>query len=86
MASFKNKTPEKTPQKPGVGYSLTKKECPRCGAKLYSYIADSAMGQNYLCGKCGYLGPVGLNPASKERFDTAVKDMKKFMKESNKQQ
>jgi ribosomal protein S27AE len=78
MKSLKKK--KSIPQRPGIGYSLTEKECSKCGSKLYSYLADGGIGELYLCGKCGYSGPIGLNPKSKKKFQEAVKDMKNFMK------
>ena len=38
-------------------------ECPKCNSKLRQYIwFGMAAPQMYLCLKCGYRGPIGLQP------------------------
>jgi predicted RNA-binding Zn-ribbon protein involved in translation (DUF1610 family) len=37
-------------------------ECPRCGRKLRLLGVGVAVPQNYICLKCGYRGPLGLEP------------------------
>ena len=46
-----------------LGYNKTIRECPKCGSKL-NQRAD--MSQLYACPKCGYRGPIGLNPEKKK--------------------
>jgi predicted RNA-binding Zn-ribbon protein involved in translation (DUF1610 family) len=46
-------------------------ECPKCGAKLMHVIAG-AVGQIYVCNKCGYRGSVGLEPG-KIKLDRKTK-------------
>jgi predicted RNA-binding Zn-ribbon protein involved in translation (DUF1610 family) len=36
-------------------------ECPRCGSGLRQLLAGIS-GQMYICMKCGYSGPIGLEP------------------------
>jgi len=36
-------------------------ECPKCGSGLRQLLAGIG-GQMYVCMKCGYRGPVGLEP------------------------
>lgn len=72
---------------PVIGSYLTAKECPKCGAKLYHEISGGLT--RYICGKCGYFGPVALNPSDgknidKKNFNQAVKDMKSFLKSKEK--
>jgi uncharacterized Zn finger protein (UPF0148 family) len=79
MSSLNKKN--EIPPHPVIGSYLTEKECPKCGARLYHEITGGLT--RYICGKCGYFGPVGLNPEdknSKKKFNQAVKDMKNFMK------
>jgi len=82
MKTFmKKKTGGKKESSPVLGSYLTEKECPKCGAKLYHEILGGLT--RYICGKCGYFGPVALDPLkkdSKKKFKKAVNDMKKFMK------
>lgn len=68
-----------------LGSYLTAKGCPKCGTKLYHDVASGLT--LYSCKKCGYIGPVGINPlekGSKKKFEKAVKDMKQFMKSRKK--
>jgi DNA-directed RNA polymerase subunit RPC12/RpoP len=37
-------------------------ECPRCSSKLRLLGVVAAIPQMYICEKCGYRGPVGLEP------------------------
>ena len=38
-------------------------ECPKCNSKLRQYIWwGLAAPQMYICPKCGYRGPIGLQP------------------------
>jgi transposase-like protein len=60
-----------------LGYHKTAKKCPKCDSYLNIH---AGMVQLYFCPKCGYSGPIGLNPKSKKKFQEAVKDMKNFMK------
>jgi predicted RNA-binding Zn-ribbon protein involved in translation (DUF1610 family) len=46
-----------------LGNIKTVKECPKCGSKLNT---SSSMVQLYYCGKCGYHGPIALNPLDKQ--------------------
>jgi ribosomal protein S27AE len=83
MSSPKKKN--EIPPHPVVGSYLTAKECPRCGARLYHEITGGLT--RYICGKCGYFGPVGLDPKDKnsgKKFRQAIKDMKNFMKDKGK--
>jgi len=45
-----------------IGLLPSQMECPRCGAKLKLWGVGAAVPQMYLCQKCGYRGPVGLEP------------------------
>jgi len=44
-----------------LGTIPTQLECPKCGSKL-KLLAGGGAPQIYFCGKCGYRGPVGLEP------------------------
>jgi predicted RNA-binding Zn-ribbon protein involved in translation (DUF1610 family) len=84
MKSLK-KMSEEMRSSPAMGAYITVQECPKCGAKLYHEMSVALT--IYSCKKCGYMGPVALNPLekdSKKRFNDAVRDMKTFMKSSKK--
>ena len=41
--------------------ALTNKHCPRCNSALYqTFFAEGGFPQMYVCKKCNYAGPVGL--------------------------
>ncbi len=41
--------------------ALTNKHCPRCNSVLYqTFFAEGGFPQMYVCKKCDYAGPVGL--------------------------
>ena len=41
--------------------ALTNKHCPRCNKFLYqTFFAEGGFPQMYVCKKCGYAGPIGL--------------------------
>lgn len=43
-------------------------ECPKCNSKLRQFIwFGMAAPQLYFCPKCGYKGPIGLQPEKEER-------------------
>ena len=63
--------PAKAPmfsRKPGrrnylpMGTVPSQLECPKCGSKLKHLGAGVGFAQMYVCEKCGYRGPVGLEP------------------------
>jgi ribosomal protein S27AE len=83
MKLLKKKTPRDKESSPVLGSYLTTKECPKCGAKLYHELLGGLT--RYICGKCGYFGPVALEPLKskkkdKKKFEKAVRNMRKFMK------
>ncbi len=45
-----------------MGTVPTQLECPRCESKLKHMGAGVAFAQIYVCEKCGYRGPLGLEP------------------------
>ncbi|MFH0832550.1 MAG: hypothetical protein V1900_02420 [Candidatus Aenigmatarchaeota archaeon] len=59
----KNLPKKKTISAPNIPFCVpTRYECPKCGSKLYqSFLFD----QCYQCNKCGYRGPIGLEPEKK---------------------
>ena len=43
-------------------------ECPKCNSKLRQFIwFGMAAPQMYFCPKCGYRGPIGLQPEKEEK-------------------
>jgi DNA-directed RNA polymerase subunit RPC12/RpoP len=55
---LKNKRNEFMP----LGTIPSQMECIRCGAKLNLLGVGAAAHQMYICTKCGYNGPIGLEP------------------------
>jgi predicted RNA-binding Zn-ribbon protein involved in translation (DUF1610 family) len=45
-----------------IGTIPSQLECPKCSSKLKLLGVVAAIPQMYLCEKCGYRGPVGLEP------------------------